>query len=197
MALTHDVDNLWRWTREGFVAAARRSARAARRRDLAALQAEGRELWRWATVHLPAGTDPFWTFPQLLKGERERGLPSTFFVLAGHSERIDGDQPVTYRRKLPQALALLRDDGRTGDEVGLHGNAAERLDAGLLRADRDDSCGAGPGRSAASATTTCAACTTRPCPWSRPRASPTTAAWPSPSTRASAAALRSPSTPTP
>jgi len=135
VALTHDLDNLWRWTPRGFAASGYRSARAVRRRDGAALRGELGDLREWLTVHLPRRSDPYWTFPQLLGGEDMRGVSSTFYVIASHAHPTDGNQPDTYRRRIPDALAMLRDGRR---EVGLHGNDRDRLGAEPLGADRDD-----------------------------------------------------------
>lgn len=135
VALTHDLDNLWRWTPRGFAASGYRSARAARRRDGAALRRELGDLRDWLTVHLPRRSDPFWTFPQLLGGEDLRGVSSTFYVIASHAHPTDGNQPNTYRRRIPEALTMLRDCRR---EVGLHGNDRDRLGVEPLEADRDD-----------------------------------------------------------
>ena len=135
VALTHDIDNLWRWTPRGFAAAGRRSARALRARDAAALRREAADVGDWLTHHLPHGTDPYWTFPQMLRGEDVRGVSSTFFVIARHTHRLDGDQPQTYARRIGGVLATLRGAGR---EVALHGNDADRTDAGALARDRAD-----------------------------------------------------------
>ena len=135
VALTHDLDNLWRWTRRGFAAAGYRTARAVRRGDGAAVRRELGDLGDWLTRHLPRRTDPFWTFPQILGGEDERNVSSTFFVIARHTEAQDGNQPEVYRRRVPEALRLVRAAGR---EVGLHGNDADRLGVEPLTRDRDD-----------------------------------------------------------
>jgi len=135
VALTHDLDNLWRWTPRGFAASGYRGARAARRRDGAALRRELGDLREWLTVHLPRRSDPFWTFPQLLGGEDMRGVSSTFYVIASHAHPTDGNQPDTYRRRIPEALKMLRDHER---EVGLHGNDRDRRGAEPLEDDRDD-----------------------------------------------------------
>lgn len=135
VALTHDVDNLWRWTPRGFAATGYRSLRALRDGRFDAFFKELGDLYEWATVHLPRHTDPFWTFPQLLGGEDMRGVSSTFFVIARHTHRRDGNQPGTYQRRIGRALELLRTCDR---EVGLHGNHADRLGPEELRRDRDD-----------------------------------------------------------
>ena len=135
VALTHDLDNLWRWTRRGFAAAGYRTARAVRRGDGAAARRELGDGADWLFRHLPRRTDPFWTFPLILAGEDARGVSSTFFVIARHTHRQDGNQPETYRRRIPEALSLVRAAKR---EVGLHGNDADRLGAEPLTRDRDD-----------------------------------------------------------
>ncbi len=135
IALTHDLDNLWRWTRRGFAASGYRTLRAARRLDARGV---GRELGDgadWLVRHLPRRSDPFWTFPQLLSGEDMRGVSSTFFVIARHTHKQDGNQPETYRRKIPEALELVTAAGR---EIGLHGNDADRLALAEVTLDRDD-----------------------------------------------------------
>jgi hypothetical protein len=135
LALTHDVDNLWRWTPRGFAATGYRSTRALRHRRWPALGKELGDLREWATVHLPRRSDPFWTFPQLLTGEDRRHVSSTFFVIARHTDRRDGNQPDAYRRLIPKALDMM---SRGRREVGLHGNAEDRLGAEALRRDRAD-----------------------------------------------------------
>ena len=135
VALTHDLDNLWRWTRRGFAAAGYRTARAVRRGDGAAARRELGDGADWLLRHLPRRSDPFWTFPLILGGEDVRGVSSTFFVIARHTHHQDGNQPETYRKRIPQALALLHHHER---EVGLHGNDADRLGVEPLRRDRDD-----------------------------------------------------------
>ena len=135
LALTHDIDNLWRWTPRGFAAAGYRGARALRARRWAALRQEVGDMREWATGHLPHRTDPFWTFPQLLGGEDARRVSSTFFVIARHTDRRDGNQPDVYRRLIPAALDMMRRGGR---EVGLHGNAEDRTGVAPLSLDRAD-----------------------------------------------------------
>ena len=135
VALTHDVDKVWRWTPRGFADTALRSARALRRGDRGALRRELGDLREWATVHLPRRSDPFWTFPRLLSGEDERGVASSFYVIASHTHPLDGKQPGTYRRRIPVALDMLRRGRR---EVGLHGNDADRGGVSALRLDRAD-----------------------------------------------------------
>jgi peptidoglycan/xylan/chitin deacetylase (PgdA/CDA1 family) len=134
IAFTHDVDHMRRWTGRGVAAAARRAGRAAvtRDRDRARFELEG--LRRAALYHLPRGTDPYWTFPQLLAQETSLGVRSTFFVIASHGHPSDGNDPASYSRRRPALLTLLR---ARGAEVGVHGNERDRRDPDGLRADRD------------------------------------------------------------
>ena len=134
VALTHDLDNLWRWTPRGFAAAGYRSARAVKARNGRALRRELGDAADWLVNHLPRGSDPFWTFPQIIEGEDARGVSSTFYVIARHTHKRDGNQPETYGKRLPAALRLLRKGSR---EVGLHGNDADRLGADEVGRDRD------------------------------------------------------------
>jgi hypothetical protein len=133
VALTHDLDNLWRWTRRGFAAAGYRTARGVYRRDWAAALRELGDAGDWLVRHLPRGTDPYWTFPRMLGGEDARGVTSTLFVIARHTHKRDGNQPEAYRRRLPEALSVLAGHRR---EIGLHGNDADRLGLDPLSGDR-------------------------------------------------------------
>ena len=135
VALTHDIDHLWRWTPREFAAVGYRSARAVRRRDGAALRWELGDVVDWAIRHVPSHSDSYWTFPQMLDGENVRGVSSTFFVIAHHSHPRDGIQPRVYQRHVGRALRQLADARR---EVGLHGNDRDRLGPPSLIADRRD-----------------------------------------------------------
>jgi hypothetical protein len=126
VALTHDVDTPWRWTRIGVRGSAARlksnvlQLRAAPAfREATALAA--------APVHRLRGTDPNWRFREILARER---TGSTFFVLAGHNDPHDGAAPERYDELRPRLVDAIRD---AGGEVGLHGSYTaaddlERLD---------------------------------------------------------------------
>ena len=86
VALTHDVDVVWRWTRLGVKGALWR----ARHGDLRQLA----ELAR-APAHRFRGTDPWWRFRELLDAERRLGARSTFFVLAANRVPEDGLAPTS------------------------------------------------------------------------------------------------------
>jgi peptidoglycan/xylan/chitin deacetylase (PgdA/CDA1 family) len=126
VALTHDVDVPWRWTRIGVRgAAARLKGHALAGRAGPALH-EARGLAR-VPLHKLRGTDPNWRFAEIAAAEAARGARSTFFLMAGHGHRADGAAPEAYER-LRQRLVetLLEADA----EVGLHGSylAAEDLE---------------------------------------------------------------------
>ena len=135
VALTHDLDNLWRWTRRGFAAAGYRTARAARHLEGRSVVRELGDGADWLARHSWRRTDPFWTFPQILHGEDARGVSSTFYVIARHTHKQDGNQPRTYGKRIPEALRLVTEARR---EVGLHGNDADRLQLAAVARDRGD-----------------------------------------------------------
>jgi len=126
VALTHDVDNPWRWTRNGVLgAAARLKVHALAGRMGPALH-ETRSLAR-VPLHKLRGTDPNWRFTEIAAAERAHDARSTFFLLAGHGHRADGGAPETYDRLRPRLVETLLG---AGAEVGLHGSylAAEDLE---------------------------------------------------------------------
>ena len=55
-------------------------------------------------------------------------MASTFFVIASHQHRTDGNQPGVYRRRLPELLCCCA----AGREVGLHGNHRDSIDGEAL-----------------------------------------------------------------
>lgn len=133
VALTHDVDGLRRWTGRGWLAWARRVVLACRRRELERARWEIGSALHYLRRDLPRGHDPAFTFASLLEGEDGLGVSSTFYVIASHGHRTDGNQPGDYRRRLPRALRLVTGAGR---EVGLHGNHRDARDLAALREDR-------------------------------------------------------------
>jgi len=126
VALTHDVDVPWRWTRIGIRgAAARLKGHALAGRVSPALH-EARGLAR-VPLHRIRGSDPNWRFSEIAAEERAHGSRSTFFVMAGHGHRADGAAPESYERLRTRLVETLVG---AGAEVGLHGSylAAEDLD---------------------------------------------------------------------
>jgi hypothetical protein len=119
VALTHDVDNPWRWTRIGVRGSAARLKRNVLGVRLGPAVREATALAA-APVHRVRGTDPNWRFDQIVAEERRRGAHgSTFFVLAGHHDPHDGSAPETYDELRPQLVETLQE---VGAEVGLHGS---------------------------------------------------------------------------
>jgi hypothetical protein len=126
VALTHDVDVPWRWTRIGVLgAAARLKGHALAGRTGPALH-EAKGLAR-VPLHKLRGTDPNWRFAEIAGEERAHYTRSTFFLMAGHGHRADGAAPEEYDRLRPRLVETLLG---AGAEVGLHGSylAAEDLD---------------------------------------------------------------------
>jgi hypothetical protein len=129
VALTHDVDNPWRWTRIGVRGSAARLKRNVLQARLAPAFREATALAA-APVHRVRGTDPNWRFREIVAEERRRGAQgSTFFVLAGHHDPHDGPSPETYDELRPELVETLRE---TGAEIGLHGSYTAADDPALL-----------------------------------------------------------------
>jgi peptidoglycan/xylan/chitin deacetylase (PgdA/CDA1 family) len=115
VALTHDVDTPWRWTRIGVRGSAARLKRNVLHLRAAPAFREATALAA-APVHRLRGTDPNWRFREILARER---AGSTFFVLAGHNDPHDGAAPVRYDELRPRLVEAIRD---AGGEIGLHGS---------------------------------------------------------------------------
>jgi hypothetical protein len=129
VALTHDVDSPWRWTRIGLRGGAARLKGYVRRARLGPAMREAAGL-ATAPLHLLRGTDPNWRFDRIVAEELSRGASgSTFFVLAGHHDPHDGAAPETYERLRPRIVETLLD---AGAEIGLHGSYTAADDAGRL-----------------------------------------------------------------
>jgi hypothetical protein len=120
VALTHDVDVIWRWTWRGVRGALWR----ARQGDVRQLS----ELAR-LPVHRVRGTDPWWRFRELVEAERALGARSTFFVLAAHHVPEDGLVPEVYDRLRPRLVEELR---AAGAEIALHPSYRAADDVALL-----------------------------------------------------------------
>ena len=132
VALTHDVDVPWRWTRVGLRGGAARLKDAlVTRRGRAALREAG--ALAAAPFHKVRRTDPWWSFDRILSGEAARNVRSTFFVMGGHAHRADGPSPLTYERLRPRLVETIR---AGGGEVALHGSYAAAEMPERLRAER-------------------------------------------------------------
>jgi hypothetical protein len=133
VALTHDVDSPWRWTRIGLRGAAARLKRDVLQVRLGPALREATGL-ATAPLHRVRGTDPNWRFEEIVGEERRRGARgSTFFVLAGHHDPHDGAAPETYDELRPRLVETLLD---AGAEVGLHGSYTAADDATRLTAEK-------------------------------------------------------------
>jgi hypothetical protein len=119
VALTHDVDTPWRWTRIGLRGSAARLKRNVLQARLAPALREATAL-SVAPLHRVRGTDPNWRFEEIVAEERRRAARgSTFFVLAGHHDPHDGAAPETYDELRPRLVETLLE---IGAEIGLHGS---------------------------------------------------------------------------
>ena len=133
IALTHDVDTPWRWTRIGLRGAAARLKQNVRHAQLGPAV---RETTGLATVplHRLRGTDPNWRFEQILAEERRRGATgSSFYVIASHHDPHDGAAADEYGRLRPRLVETLLE---AGGEVGLHGSYTAADDAARLAAEK-------------------------------------------------------------
>ena len=126
IALTHDVDIPWRWTRNGVRGSAARLKSNLRAGRLGETAREARGLLTMPVYKLRR-TDPNWSFERILAAERRFGASSTFFLMAGHAHPADGPSSEAYERLRPRLVETIR--GGDG-EVGLHGSysAAEEME---------------------------------------------------------------------
>lgn len=126
VALTHDVDTPWKWTRIGLRGAAARLKAAVRDRRAVAASTEVRAL-AGVPLHRMRGTDPYWSFDRILEDERRAGAASTFFLMAAHEHLFDGPAAASYQRLRPRLVEKLV---LGGAEIALHGSytAADRAD---------------------------------------------------------------------
>jgi hypothetical protein len=128
VALSHDVDVPWRWTRPGIRGSAARLKGNVLSRRLTPALRESRALAAMP-LHRLRGTDPNWCFEAVLAAEAERGSSSTFFLLAGANVPHDGAAPEAYDRLRPRIVETIR---AHGGEVGLHGSYRSARDPAVL-----------------------------------------------------------------
>jgi hypothetical protein len=132
VALSHDVDVPWRWTRAGIRAGAGRLKVALRGKDFGAAAREGRGLAE-APMHRLRGTDPNFSFERIVALEGQRGASSVFFLLAAHHVPQDGPAPETYDRLRPRVVETLLG---LGAEVGLHASYTAAFDPKRIAAEK-------------------------------------------------------------
>ena len=133
VALTHDVDVPWKWTRKGVKgAAARAKSELVGGRVHSALR-EVRGL-AGAPVHKLTRTDPYWSFDKILEDERRCGASSTFFLLADHAHEFDGSAVESYERLRPRLVETLQE---ADAEIGLHGSYSAADDAERIAREKE------------------------------------------------------------
>jgi peptidoglycan/xylan/chitin deacetylase (PgdA/CDA1 family) len=134
VALTHDIDIPWRWSRpRALLGAAARAKAAARERRFRDVAAEAAGLAAVPARRL-AGTDPNWSYERIAAIERPHGGHSTYFVMAGHGHPADGPDPAVYDRLRP---AIVAEIAAQGDEIGLHPSYLTSERPALLAAERE------------------------------------------------------------
>jgi hypothetical protein len=132
VALTHDIDTPWRWSRRGLLGAGARLKRALLAGDAAEARLEAAGL-ALAPLHRLRGSDPNWSHRRFAKLERTHGYRSTCFVLAAHRDPHDGGAPKAYAARRPRLVAEL---DQLGLEVGLHASYTSQADEALLAGER-------------------------------------------------------------
>ncbi len=132
VALTHDIDTPWRWSRRGVMGAASRLKRAVAARDAPAARIEAAGL-ALAPLHRLRGSDPNWSHRRFAALERRHGHRSTCFVLAAHRDPHDGASPEAYAARRARLVGEL---DRLGLEVGLHASYTCLADEALIAGER-------------------------------------------------------------
>jgi hypothetical protein len=132
VALTHDIDTPWRWSRQGLLGAGARLKNALVAGDTDSARVEAAGLAR-APLHHLRGSDPNWSHHRFAASERGRGFRSTCFVLAAHRDPHDGAAPEAYSARRARLVAEL---DRLGVEVGLHASYTSLADERLLAGER-------------------------------------------------------------
>jgi hypothetical protein len=128
VALSHDVDIPWRWTRKGLRLGAGRLKAAVRERRGSTAWREARGLAA-APVHRLRGTDPNFSFERIVDLEHRRGAASVFFLLAAHRVVQDGPAAEDYDRVRPRVVETLLG---LGAEIGLHASYEAAFEPGLI-----------------------------------------------------------------
>lgn len=132
IALTHDVDTPWKWTRTGLVGAAARAKGDLLGGRVGSALREARGL-ALAPLHKVRGTDPYWSFERILSDERLSTASSTFFLMAGHAHELDGPAPDSYAQLRPRLVQTLREGNA---EIGVHGSYSAADDGARLVAEK-------------------------------------------------------------
>jgi hypothetical protein len=132
VALTHDIDTPWRWSRRGLLGAGARLKTALLAGDTGSARLEAAGLAR-APLHRMLGSDPNWSHDRFAKSERRHGFRSTCFVLAAHRDPHDGAAPDAYERRRARLVSEL---DRLGLEVGLHASYTCLADEPLVSGER-------------------------------------------------------------
>ncbi len=133
VALTHDIDVPWRWTRVGVRGTAATLKRHALARRGGAALRDARAL-AGVPLHKLRGTDPNWRFERITALEAALGARSTFFVMAAHRHRADGPTPESYERLRGRLVETI---AAGGGEVGLHGSYTAANDPRALAEEKE------------------------------------------------------------
>ena len=131
IAVTHDIDVPWRWSRQGV----RRAARAIRQ-SLLSGKVGAALATAMAMVAAPVWwvmrRDPWCNAAAIARMEAGFGATSTSYMIAGHHDPHDG-HATSYRRVLKSYAATVQ---AAGGEVGLHGSYTASVTDGRIEQER-------------------------------------------------------------
>ncbi len=117
VALTHDIDTPWRWSRRGLLGAGSRLKNALVARRLRCHARSRPPAWRARRSTACSAATPTGRTSRFAASEQRHGFRSTCFVLAAHRDPHDGAAPEAYAARRARLVTEL---DRLGLEVGLH-----------------------------------------------------------------------------
>ncbi len=136
VCVTHDVDMLHGWDRGGLSSKVRgRLKRVREAKGAGRFLSGGRGLISDLAAFLK-GRNPYWTVPEMLEKELERGLKPTFFLMA--APKGEGPFPPDYDTEdddLELLVGLLK---KSGCEISLHGSYRSHSDCFRLISERSE-----------------------------------------------------------
>ncbi len=132
--LSHDIDNVRKWTGRRCVHNILRGLGALARFKVGPLAKTLRDIGEARRGH-----DPFWAFDEILFREEGAGFPSTWFFAPFGGEYARRESPIDpiYQRHASEITAMIRRLREHGCEIALHGTRTAFLDEEALRRQLD------------------------------------------------------------